>query len=137
MNLLRTGVAAAICVAVLAVASPFASSAGAVPAQRCPAGALVLPANAAAPAAKAALVTAASDYPTLNTTGAKVVSAKRASVAGPRGVQVGRQCGARAKARTVVVELRFPRMSPSASLSEGVVDVARFAGGYRVWAVVH
>ena len=64
-----------------------------------------------------------------------MVSAKRASAAGPRGAQVGRQCGAKAKARTVVVELRFPRMAPSASLSEGVVDVARFAGGYHVWAV--
>lgn len=137
MNPFRTATAAAIGVAALAFASAFASGAGAVPMQRCPAGTLVLPANAAARAAKTALVTAASDYPTLNTTGAKVVSAKRASAAGPRGAQVRRQCGAKAQARTVVVELRFPRMAPSASLSEGVVDVARFAGGYRVWAVAH
>ena len=80
---------------------------------------------------------ATSEYPTLKTAGATVVSAKRASAAGPRGEQVGRECGARARARTVVVELRFPRMAPSASLSEGVVDVSRFPNGYRVWAVVH
>jgi ABC-type polysaccharide/polyol phosphate transport system ATPase subunit len=52
------------------------------------------------------------------------------------GEQVGRECGAGARARAVIVELRFPRMAPSASLSEGVVDVSRFPNGYRVWAVV-
>ena len=88
-------------------------------------------------AEKAALGAAASAYPGLNTKGARIVSAKQATVAGPRGVQVGLECGAKARARTVVVELRFPRMLPSASLSEGIVDVARFARGYRVWAVVH
>jgi hypothetical protein len=137
MNPFRNGGAAAIGVVALGFASPFASDAGAAPEQHCPAGALVLPANAAARAAKAALFTAASHYPTLNTTGAKVVSAKRGSAVGPRGAEVGRQCGAKAEARTVVVELRFPRMAPSASLSEGVVVVARFAGGYRIWAIEH
>lgn len=39
--------------------------------------------------------------------------------------------------RAVVVELRFPHLLPSASSSEGVVDVSRLAGGYRVWNVVH
>ena len=121
----------------IAFASPFASSAGAAPDRRCPGGALVLPANASARAARAALDTAASDYPNLNTAGAKVVSARRASAAGPRGAEVGRRCGAKTRARTVVVELRFPRLAPSASLSQGVVDVSRFANGYRVWAVVH
>ena len=130
------GSAAALGVAALAFASPLTSGAVAST-QRCPAGALALPGDGAARAAKAALAAAASDYPTLNTTGAKVVSAKRASAAGPRGVAVRRECGARGEARTVVVELRFPRMAPSASLSEGVVDVSRFTKGYRVWAVVH
>jgi hypothetical protein len=31
----------------------------------------------------------------------------------------------------------FPRMLPSASLSESVVFVARFAHGYRVWHIAH
>ena len=137
MKLFRNlGAAAVIGVAALAIAASFAGSAGAS-AKRCPVGALVLPADGAAHAAKAALAAVVSDYATLNTTGARVVSAERATVAGPRGAQVGRECGARARARTVVVELRFPREAPSASLSEGVVDVSRFANGYRVWAVVH
>ena len=103
----------------------------------CPVGELVLPANGVRQAAKASLAAAASEYPGLNTKGARIVSAKQATVAGPRGVQVGLECGAKARARTVVVELRFPCMLPSASLSEGIVDVARFARGFRVWAVVH
>jgi hypothetical protein len=98
---------------------------------------LPLHADAAARASKQALDEAATTYPGLKTKGATVVSAKPAASAGPRGKQVGLQCGATIRARTVVVELRFPRIAPSASLSEGVVDVARFANGYRVWAVVH
>ena len=136
MNLLRNlGAAAVIGIAALAASASFAGSAAAS-AKRCPVGALVLPADSATHAAKAALAVAGSDYATLNTTGARVVSAKRATVAGPRGAQVGRECGAKAPERTVVVELRFPRVAPSASLSEGVVDVSRFTNGYRVWAVV-
>ena len=102
----------------------------------CPVGALVLPASGIEQAAKAAARVAATTYPGLNTQGATVISAKRATSAGPRSAEVGRQCGALARARTVIVEMRFPRMLPSASLSEGVVDVSRFEGGYRVWAVV-
>jgi len=137
MNLFRNlGATAGIGVAALAAAASFAGSAGAS-AKRCPVGALVLPADSATRAAKAALAAAVSDYATLNTTGARVVWAKRATVAGPRGAQVGRECGAKARERTVVVELRFPREAPSASLSEGVVDISRFTNGYRVWAVVH
>jgi hypothetical protein len=36
--------------------------------------------------------------------------------------------------RTVVVDLLFPRMLPSASLSQGVALVLPFNTGYRVWA---
>src|SRR5262249_584579 len=43
----------------------------------------------------------------------------------------------RARRRTVVVDLFFPKMRPSASLSEGVVLVSRFSTGYRVWMVGH
>jgi hypothetical protein len=47
------------------------------------------------------------------------------------------KCGRRAQARTVVVKLSFPAMRPSASMSQGVVLVSRFAGDYRVWAQLH
>jgi hypothetical protein len=130
------GTAAMICVSVVVLAA-FTADAARGTAARCPAGALVLSADGSARAARAAVAAAASDYPHLKTAGAKVVSAKRATAAGPRGAQVGIECGAKTRARTVVVELRFPRMAPSASLSQGVVDVSRFANGYRVWAVVH
>jgi hypothetical protein len=135
MKSVQTG-ALLLCTLLLTAAAFGAGNAGAA-GVHCPVGALVLPARGMTQAAKAALAAAASSYRGLNTKDAKVVSAKRATVAGPRGVEVGRECGLKARARTVVVELRFPRMLPSASLSEGIVDVARFAQGYRVWAVVH
>jgi hypothetical protein len=47
------------------------------------------------------------------------------------------KCGRRAQVRTVVVDLDFPAMRPSASLSQGVVLVSRFSGAYRVWAQLH
>jgi hypothetical protein len=37
----------------------------------------------------------------------------------------------------VVVDLLFPKMLPSASLSQGVVLVSRFRTGYRVWEAGH
>ena len=37
--------------------------------------------------------------------------------------------------RTVVVDLLFPRMLPSASLSQGMALVSLFNTGYRAWAV--
>jgi hypothetical protein len=46
-------------------------------------------------------------------------------------------CGRAVQNRTVVVYLEFPAMRPSASLSQGVVLVSRFAGEYRVWAQLH
>jgi hypothetical protein len=46
-------------------------------------------------------------------------------------------CNSQVRNRTVVVDLLFPRMLPSASLSEGVVLVSRFRAGYQVWAVAH
>ena len=126
---------AVLLVAVTALAGQ--STARAARAVDCPVGTLPLHADAAARASTQALAEAAAKYPGLKTKGATVVSAKPAATAGPRGKQVGLECGAKIRVRTVVVELRFPRMAPSASLSEGVVDVARFANGYRVWAVVH
>ena len=46
-------------------------------------------------------------------------------------------CTSQVRNRTVVVDLLFPKMLPSASLSEGVVLVSRFRAGYRVWEVAH
>jgi hypothetical protein len=39
--------------------------------------------------------------------------------------------------RTVVVSLRWPKMFPSASLSQHTVFVANFEGQYRVWWMFH
>jgi hypothetical protein len=47
------------------------------------------------------------------------------------------QCSNLVRKRTVVVDLLFPKMLPSASLSEGVVLVSLFKTGYRVWEVGH
>jgi hypothetical protein len=47
------------------------------------------------------------------------------------------QCSNLVRNRTVVVDLLFPKMLPSASLSEGVVLVSLFPTGYRVWEVGH
>src|SRR5439155_746449 len=47
------------------------------------------------------------------------------------------KCGRAVQARTVVVELEFPAMRPSASLSQGRVLISRFDGTYRAWALVH
>jgi hypothetical protein len=135
---LGSAVATIVAAAVLVSALAAGTAAGSATATRlCPTGALRLPKDAVTHASRTALASAAKEYRGLKTAGAKVTSARRATAAGPRGEQVGRDCGATARARTVVVELRFPRMGPSASLSEGVLDVSRFPGGYRVWRVVH
>jgi len=39
--------------------------------------------------------------------------------------------------RTVVVSLQWPKMFPSASLSQRTVFVAKFEGEYRVWWIFH
>jgi hypothetical protein len=52
-----------------------------------------------------------------------------------RGGEVKSQCGAGTQQRTVVVDLQFPSLSPSASLSQGTVFVSRFGDGYQVWKV--
>ncbi len=54
-----------------------------------------------------------------------------------RGGYARMTCGRRAQSRTVVVNLEFPAMLPSASLSQGVVLVSKFGGAYRVWAQQH
>ena len=47
------------------------------------------------------------------------------------------RCSPRVRNRTVVVDLLFPKMLPSPSLSQGVVFVSLFRTGYQVWDVAH
>ena len=118
-----------------AVASKGAKQTGSCPAQA--KAALPLSAHATSKAAHTALATAPGLYKELNVKGAKVVWSKVATAAGPRGGEVAFQCGKKIQARTIVVELRFPKELPSTSLSEGVLFVSRFKSGYQVWERVH
>ena len=47
------------------------------------------------------------------------------------------RCSNMVRDRTIVIDLFFPKMLPSASLSEGVVLVSLFRRGYQVWEVAH
>jgi hypothetical protein len=120
---------------VSAARTPHAAGTG--PNGRCPIGARELPAAGVIHAAGRALAEASRDYSQLNTEGAEVMAADRVAFAGVRGEEVARQCGARVAARTVIVQMLFPHMLPSASLSEAVVAVSRFRDGYRVWEILH
>ena len=46
-------------------------------------------------------------------------------------------CGSVVGRRTWVVEIRFPKLEPSASLSQGQAFVSRFRSGWRVWYRYH
>jgi hypothetical protein len=46
-------------------------------------------------------------------------------------------CGSFVGKRTWVVEMRFPRLEPSASLSQGQAFTSRFESGWRVWYRYH
>jgi hypothetical protein len=133
--------AASLAVALALAAAPVAvASKGAEPPNTCPKQAeavLPLSAHGTSRAAQAALAAAPKRYKDLNVTGAKVVWSKVATAAGPRGGEVAFQCGNAIRARTIVVELRFPKELPSSSLSEGVVFVSRFKRGYEVWEIAH
>jgi len=141
MNRVIAGIAvtvvlgAALAGMLLGSSSGHAQLARSVPAVHCPAGAKGLPAAAVARAANQALLEAPHLYPGLGA--AVVTQSALAPYADGRGSEVRRQCGRRAFRRTVVVELLFPKELPSASLSQGVVFVSRFATGYRVWEVAH
>jgi hypothetical protein len=110
-------------------------SAGAVQqragATACPRAALPLTANSIAPASRVAL---AREKPSARP---QVTGAVFARTDTNRGPQAGKLCGAKARARTVVVYIDLRAFHPSASLSERVSFVARFRNGYRVWAVAH
>jgi hypothetical protein len=103
----------------------------------CPDDALALPPDGIAPAAQAALAQAAEVYGGIDTDGARAEAATRAMSDTDRGPEVERACGRRARRRSVVVFLSFPEMRGSASLSQGVVFVARFEDGYAIWERSH
>ncbi|MHB1836914.1 MAG: hypothetical protein ACYCXW_18350 [Solirubrobacteraceae bacterium] len=131
--------ASTVCLAV-AIALGAAPGAHATKTGSCPKnarGALPLSPGAAKKASTAALKAAPRLYKAINVKDAKVISAKVATHAGARGSEVFYHCGKAIQARTIVVQLRFPKMQPSASLSEGVVFVSRFKSGYRVWERAH
>jgi hypothetical protein len=48
-----------------------------------------------------------------------------------------RMCGPVVGSRTWVVEMHFPDLEPSASLSQGQAFVSRFRSGWRVWYRYH
>jgi len=54
-------------------------------------------------------------------------------------IEVKRICGAKIVDRTIVVDLRFPRLAKTGigSLSSAVVFVSRFPRGYKVWWQEH
>jgi hypothetical protein len=130
---------AAVMSSVVLASTPVGGDSGSgadTPRLGCPEKPLALGRDAPAPATEAALSEARALY------GPKhdrpvADGAVRARVAGVRGVQVRRMCGKLVFRRTVVVSLRFPQLRESASLSSGVVFVARLADGYHVWLVAH
>ena len=107
------------------------------PPSPCPKKPRPLHANGVARAANRALREAPDYYGAQAAEGAKVVSASVSPAAGVRGRQVKKECGRRVYRRTIVVELFFPAMRPSASLSQGTVFVARLRNGYKVWERAH
>jgi hypothetical protein len=122
-------------------ARPAASLAGhqiALASSSCPAsarGILPLRPDSVAKAARRALVFAKA--PPGVKPGTEVMASARSAFAGARGGEVKFLCGAKVARRTVVVQLLFPWLLPSQSLSQGVVFAGRSHGGYRVWHVAH
>ena len=127
-------------VSALAFAPPATQAARPQPAAaavlgRCPRHPLPLPPEAVARAADQARIQAPFLY--RGSGPAVVVRSALAPHAGARGDEVSAQCGTRVFRRTVVVDLLFPKMLPSASLSQGTVFVSRSGAGYQVWEVAH
>jgi hypothetical protein len=101
----------------------------------CPRHALPLPAEAVARAADEARIEAPALY---KGRGPAVVElAWRAKLRLTVWASTPLRCGDKVRRRTIVVDLLFPKMLPSASLSEGVLLVSRFPTGYRVWKIGH
>lgn len=115
--------------------SPLRPGVSQVALGRCPAGVLPLPAEAVARAADQARIEAPALYKGFGQAVVELawLAKFRLNVwaAAPFG------CSPQVRNRTVVVDLLFPKMLPSASLSEGVVFVSLFPAGYQVWDVAH
>jgi hypothetical protein len=99
----------------------------------CPLDAVRLPPDAVAKAAVVARHFGTNDPRTVI-----VVSAlARSEGSGTRGSEVRHQCGPATARRTVVVDLFYPWLLPSASLTQGTLFVSYFRTGYHVWEVAH
>jgi hypothetical protein len=96
-----------------------------------------LPGNALVGATLAALAEAPAIYRNLNLEAMRATEVILGDDDPARGGYAGLNCGHLVQSRTVVVYLEFPALLPSASLSQGVVLVSRFSGGYRVWSELH
>jgi hypothetical protein len=115
-------------------AAPRAET-SAVVLDRCPRGVLPLPAEAVARAADQARIQAPALYKAFGP--AVVELAWLAKFKLNVWAAAPFNCNSQVRNRTVVVDLLFPKMLPSASLSEGVVFVSLFRTGYQVWQVAH
>jgi hypothetical protein len=101
----------------------------------CPREVLPLPADAIARAADQARIQASFLYPRSGPAVVELAWLAKFRLNVWASTQL--PCGSLVRSRTVVVDLLFPKMLPSASLSEGVALVSLFRTGYRVWAVDH
>jgi hypothetical protein len=102
---------------------------------RCPANALPLPAEAVARAADQARIQAPALHKGFGPVVVELAWLAKFKLAVWASAPF--HCSPRVRNRTVVVDLLFPKMLPSASLSEGVVFVSLFPTGYQVWDVAH
>jgi hypothetical protein len=134
--MLAMSIALSACGSATRQASPVPSSRIAASGEGCPENALALPGEAVACAADQARIEAPALYEGIDARGVTVTAAYWATY-GLRGAQVEVECGSSTVRKSVVVELFFPKMLPSASLSQGTVFVSRFPDGYRVWEVAH
>ena len=92
-----------------------------------------LPPDALADATEAALEQIPSVFGDVEANeGAYAVSASRG---GDQMITKGLGCSKLLRDRSVTVDLIFPKMLPSASLSQHTVFVARFRGDYWVWGI--
>lgn len=116
-------------------AAPLQTKTSPVVLGRCPTDALPLPAEAVARAADQARIQAPALYKGFGP--AVVELAWLAKFKLKVWAAAPFNCGSRVRNRTVVVDLLFPKMLPSASLSEGVMFVSLFRTGYQAWEVAH
>jgi hypothetical protein len=112
-------------------------SAGPSPAARlgnCPAQPVLLPGpDAARDAARAARALIPAVYSDIDTAGFKILTVEAATRSSALDSIPFGMCGTTVGGRTLVVRILFPRERPSADLSHGVLFMARFSGGWRVW----